>query len=351
MAKTAQLVLRDGTLVSGRAFGAPAASAGEVVFATGMVGYPEALTDPSFAGQIVVMTYPLIGNYGIPAKKRDAIASFFESKKIWAAGVVVASEYDDVDHHGARQSFDAWLKKEGVPGVAGVDTRALTQQLREHGTILGKVIMGGEVDWYDPNAENIVATVSCAKPETYGEGKTKVVLVDCGAKWGIIRSLVARGCRVKVVPWDWDITKERCDGVFVSNGPGDPTQAVATISYLAKMLRGATPVWGICLGNQLLALAAGAKTAKLPYGHRSQNQPCMDLTTKKCYVTTQNHGFHVRTDTLPKEWKPWFVNVNDATNEGIYHQKKPFRAVQFHPEASPGPEDTAWIFDAFVASL
>lgn len=350
---SSNLVLRNGTILPGTAFGAAKAAAGELVFATGMVGYPEALTDPSFAGQIIVMTYPLVGNYGVPPKKsRNIGTSFFESRKIWAAGVVVSSVYDDRDQWQAAQGFSAWLKSSGVPGIAGVDTRQLAKLIRERGTGLAKLLPGKtNADWYDPNATHIVAEVSEKKPRTFGRGKKTVLVVDCGVKWNIIRSLVSRGVRVKVVPWDWDFTREKYHGLLISNGPGDPTRCGETIVHLKKALRQKKPIFGICLGNQLLALAAGAKTGKLPYGHRSQNQPATDLLTGRCYITTQNHGFHVLQKTLPAGWRPWFINANDGTNEGIRHVSKPFFSVQFHPEAAPGPEDTGWLFDEFVRLL
>lgn len=393
-AQKAQLILKDNTTFHGALFGSSKTTSGEVVFATGMVGYPEALTDPSFAGQIVVFTYPLVGNYGVPRKSlkkytrsvveplrsthrmldtsRGALSprlandtfsaisgeewhnldSSFESRKIWATGVVVQNVYNDTDHATAALSFSDWLKEHGVPGIVGVDTRALTQKLREEGAMLGHIAKKKPTkEPVDPNAYNIVADVSCKEPWTTGNGRKKVVLLDCGAKLNIVRELVRRDCTVEIVPWDTNVTKLDYDGLFISNGPGDPTKCRKTIRAIKAALQENKSVFGICLGNQLLALAAGAKTQKLPYGHRSQNQPCTDTTTGRCYITTQNHGFHVVGKSLPRGWKEWFVNANDGTNEGIYHSTKPFRSVQFHPEARPGPEDTAWLFDTFRKML
>ncbi len=341
------LRLKDGTTYQGTSFGADTTTSGEVVFLTGMVGYPEALTDPSFAGQILVFTYPLVGNYGVSFSRET-----LESKKIWAQGVVVSSVYDDIDHATADISFGEWLVREGVPGVYGVDTRMLAQKIRDTGTQLGVIGAHTKEDgWYNPNTENIVARVSCEKPYSIGTGRKQVTLLDCGTKQNIVRELAKRDCTVHVVPWDYPVSHETTDGLVISNGPGDPTKCGATIQHIQAFLRSKKPVFGICLGNQLLALAVGAETGRLPFGHRSQNQPCIDVTTGKVYITTQNHGFHVKSGTLPKGWKEWFVNANDGTNEGISHETLPFSSVQFHPEARPGPTDTAWLFDSFVKKL
>lgn len=346
-ARETTLVLKDKTRYTGIQFGSDKTTSGEVVFLTGMVGYTEALTDPSFAGQILVFTYPLVGNYGV-----DISRETLESKKIWAAGVVVSNVYNDTEHATADISFSEWLQQQGVPGIAGVDTRALAEKIRDTGTQLAKLGPNpAETNWYDPNAENIVARVSCEKPYTVGKGKKCVTLIDCGAKENIVRELVKRNCTVTIVPWDHPVSREKIDGLFISNGPGDPAVCKETIKTIRDFMAYNKPIFGICLGNQLLALASGAKTAKLPFGHRSQNQPCMDMQTGRVYITTQNHGFHVKTSTLQKGWKPWFVNVNDGTNEGIRHKTKPFMSVQFHPEARPGPTDTNWLFDEFVKQL
>ncbi|MBI5456127.1 glutamine-hydrolyzing carbamoyl-phosphate synthase small subunit [Candidatus Kaiserbacteria bacterium] len=344
-----KLHLKDGTSYEGQSFGAPPAGgsvAGEVVFNTGMVGYVESLTDPSYAGQIVVLTYPLIGNYGVPKKER------FESQKIQVAGLVVSEYSENYSHHEAKESLAAWLKREGISAIQGVDTRALTKKLREHGVMLGALSNNGKPRKFtDPNDENLVAKVSTKRKHVYGTEKKRIVLVDCGAKENIVRSLVARGATVIRVPWDYDFSREKYDGLLISNGPGDPTQCGVTITNIQHAMKKNKPILGICLGNQLLALAAGAKTYKLKYGHRSHNQPCIESDSKRCYITSQNHGFAVDEGSLPKDWDIWFTNANDGSNEGIRHKTENWRSVQFHPEATPGPTDTAWIFDNFMQSL
>ena len=343
-----KLYLQDGTVFEGASFGAPMNASGEVVFNTGMTGYVESLSDPSYAGQIVVLTYPLVGNYGVPDKK------YFESNKMQIAGLVVSEYSEHYSHHDAKQSLAQWLKASGVPAITGVDTRALTKKLREHGVMLGQLIEKyghGTSIFKDPNEENLVAKVSPKRKKAYGNGPIKIVLVDCGAKENIVRSLVRPETTVIRVPWDYDFSKEDYRALAISNGPGDPTQCVATIEHIRKAMEDKKPIVGVCLGNQLLALAAGAKTYKLKYGHRGQNQPCIDTETGRCYITSQNHGFAVDKNSLPSEWKEWFVNGNDDSNEGIAHKKMPWRSVQFHPEASPGPTDTVWIFDRFIEDL
>ena len=343
-----KLILKDGAVFEGESFGAPVNVAGEVVFNTGMTGYVETLTDPSYAGQILVLTYPLVGNYGVPDKK------FWESKKIQVAGLVVAEYSKNYSHHDAKKSLSQWLKEHNVPAITGIDTRALTIRLREHGVMLG--VLGdnpakGGARFTDPNEENLVAKVSQKKKQIYGNGKIKIVAVDCGIKENIVRSLTRPETTVIRVPWDYDFTEEKCHAFVLSNGPGDPTQCGKTIEHIRKAMSDGKPILGICLGNQLLALAAGASTYKLKYGHRGQNQPCIDEETGRCYITSQNHGFAVDAKTLASEWEEWFRNANDGSNEGIRHKTKMWRSVQFHPEASPGPTDTAWIFDRFLEDL
>jgi len=338
-----KLILKDGSKYDGESFGAKKDIAGEVVFNTGMVGYVETLTDPSYAGQILVCTYPLVGNYGVPDKR------LFESEKIQVAGLVVSEYSENYSHESAKQSLGEWLKKSDVPAITGVDTRALTKKLREHGVMLGQLSHAGNAKKFiDPNKENLVARVSIKKKKEYGKGRPRIIALDCGMKENIVRSLVARGATVIRVPWDYDFTKEKYDGLFISNGPGDPTVVAPTIEHIKKALESGKPILGICLGNQLLALAAGARTYKLKYGHRSQNQPCLESGTKRCYITSQNHGYAVDAKTLPHGWEEWFTNANDGSNEGLRHKTKPWRSVQFHPEAAPGPTDTAWIFDDFL---
>ncbi|MBI5469827.1 glutamine-hydrolyzing carbamoyl-phosphate synthase small subunit [Candidatus Kaiserbacteria bacterium] len=340
-----KLVLKDGSVYEGKSFGADVPMTGEVVFNTGMTGYVETLTDPSYAGQILVCTYPLQGNYGVPDKK------FFESNKIQVSGLVVSEYSEEYSHFDAQKSLSAWLKECSVPAIQGVDTRAITKKLREHGVMLGALAERLPGKFPDPNDGNLVAQVSPTKKKVYGNGRIKIIAIDCGMKENIVRSLTRKETTIIRVPWDYDFSKEKYDALFISNGPGDPAMCQKTIENIRKAMNANKPILGICLGNQLLAHAANAKTYKLKYGHRGQNQPCIEADSKRCYITSQNHGFAIDGKTLPKDWEVWFTNANDGSNEGIRHKTKPWRAVQFHPEASPGPTDTAWIFDDFIKSL
>lgn len=344
-----KLYLEDGTAIEGKSFGAKREAFGEVVFNTGMVGYPESLTDPSYEGQILVLTYPLVGNYGVPSP------AHFESSRIHIAGLIVSEYSEHYSSYTAKGSLAKWLKDSGVPALTGVDTRALTKKLRERGVMLGALSEKGKPKGFtDPNNRNLVAEVSVPKKKVYepeGKAIASIVAVDCGMKENIIRSFLARGVKVIRVPWNYDFSAERADGVFLSNGPGDPSMCAETVENLRKAMKKGKPILGICLGTQLLALAAGGSTYKLKYGHRSQNQPCSVIGTERSYITSQNHGFAVDAKTLPKEWAVWFENANDGSVEGIFHKTKPWRAVQFHPEAAPGPTDTAWVFDEFVKTL
>jgi carbamoyl-phosphate synthase small subunit len=350
----AELVLEDGTRFAGTHFGAPVPVAGEVVFNTGMVGYPESMTDPSYAGQLLVLTYPLVGNYGIPDDRRPAraasLSTQFESERIHVRALVVSSLSGAYSHWSAADSLHAWMARAGVPGIAGVDTRALTKRLRAKGCMLGKIVVGQEdVAFDDPNARNLVAEVSVRERVVHpGEGKGRVVLVDLGCKHHIVRSLLRRGLEVVRVPWNHDWTREDADGVLLSNGPGDPKACGETIAVVRKAMDRRTPIFGICLGHQLLCLAAGGDTYKLKFGHRGQNQPCIEVGSKRCHITSQNHGYAVDDRTLRDGWRPWFFNANDGTNEGMRHRELPFASVQFHPEARPGPTDTDHLFDEFL---
>lgn len=352
--KTATLILEDGSRFEGTTFGASLPAAGEVVFNTGMVGYPEGLTDPSYAGQILVATYPLMGNYGVPPRKKEkGISTFFESSRVHVRAFIVSECSATYSHFQATRSLDEWLSTEGVTGIEGIDTRALTKKLRERGVMLGKIHVAGTKapEWYDPNKEILASAVSVQKPVTYGKGKKHVVAIDLGMKENIIRSFLARGVRVTRVPWNYPLSELSYDGLFISNGPGDPKSCTATIQEVREAMKKDMPIFGICFGNQILALAAGGDTYKLKYGHRSQNQPCVEVGTKRCVITSQNHGFAVNAKKLPRDWHEWYRNGNDDTNEGIRHARKPWFSVQFHPEASPGPTDTTFLFDEFVKLL
>jgi carbamoyl-phosphate synthase small subunit len=357
--KKVYLHLENGRVFTGYSFGKYAHTEGEVVFNTGMTGYPEALTDPSYSGQILVFTYPLIGNYGIPKFTKD-IFSKFESSKIQVRGMVISGYSFNYSHFDAKESLSSWLDTNAIPGIYGIDTRELTKVLRTKGVMLGEITAkepSGKLNIGDPNETNLAGEVCVQKPVLYKpkgkKSKKKILLIDCGVKNNIIRNFLSRGAEVIRVPHNFDPLNSKYDfnGIFVSNGPGDPKMCKAAIVNLRKSFNLGVPIFGICLGSQILGLAAGADTYKLKFGHRSQNQPCLNVESgngERCYITSQNHGYAVRTKTLPKEWNQWFVNNNDGTNEGIKHKTKPFFAVQFHPESSPGPNDTGWLFDMFM---
>lgn len=352
--KNAVLTLEDGTTFEGKSFGSEKPCAGEVVFSTAMTGYPESLTDPSYSGQILVTTYPIIGNYGVPPKNGDdEMCDYFESGKIHCEAILCQDYSWEYSHWLANRSLEDWLKEEGVVGICGIDTRALTKKLREAGSMLGKITIEGcgDTEFKDPNIENLVAKTSCKKVIEYGSGEKTVVLIDCGVKNNIIRCLVKRGVKVIRVPWNYDFTSINYDGLFISNGPGNPDLAEEAVTNIRKAIEIGKPICGICMGNQLLSKAAGAKVYKLKYGHRSHNQPVREVGTNKCFITSQNHGFAVDDKTLGADWEPLFVNMNDGTNEGIKHKTKPFFSAQFHPEACGGPTDTEFIFDKFIQLL
>lgn len=355
--KKATLVLDDGSRYEGYSFGHDSSVSGEVVFNTAMTGYPESLTDPSYAGQIMTLTYPLAGNYGVPGTELadDGMARFMESERIHAAGMVVCDYSEQHSHWNAKSSLAEWLDREGVPAITGIDTRALTKHLREQGVVRGRIIVEGTPEPTEENyAEiNFVERVSPTEVRRYNEGKDlpKVVLVDCGAKNNIVRCLTRRGVEVIRVPWDYDFNTLDFDALFISNGPGNPETCAVTVGHIRKFLETpgeSRPVMGICLGHQLLGKAAGASIYKLPYGHRSHNQPARMAGTPRCFVTSQNHGYAVDAGSLPEGWEAWFTNMNDGSNEGIRHSSKPWRSVQFHPEACGGPVDTEFLFDEFI---
>ena len=354
--KKATLRLEDGREFTGWSFGYDGPSQGEIVFSTAMVGYPESLTDPSYSGQILCVSFPLVGNYGIPEEQLDAdgLCTCFESERIHVRGLVISDYSEKYSHWDAAKSLDQWLREQQIPGICGIDTRALVQLLRDEGAKLGAIVPEGfpvPATFADPNLENQVALVSCREVKRYGSGKKRVVLVDCGVKHQIIRCLTSRGVEVTRVPWDYDFNQLEWDGLFVSNGPGNPALCETTVRHLQVALQGDKPIFGICMGNQLLGRAAGGSTFKLKYGHRSHNQPVRLCGTDRCFITSQNHGFALDTATLGPDWEPMFVNLNDGTNEGIRHKTKPFFSAQFHPEASSGPVDTEFLFDEFISKL
>ena len=354
-----KLVLEDGTEMQGRAFGAAGLVSGEVVFNTGMTGYVETLTDPSYRGQILVMTYPLVGNYGVPPERRSGSIDLpYESNRIQVQGLVVQQYVDQHSHHAASRSLDAWLTQAGVPAVSGIDTRTLTRRLREHGTMRGwlmpETMSLSEAQKSAASVEmtnEVFRAVAPKEPIRYQGGDLTVLAVDVGIKDNIVRSLLSRGATVIRAPWHADLATlaTEADGIIIGNGPGDPKDLSGLIEQIRRLLGSFDrPIFGICLGNQILTLAAGGDTYKLPYGHRGVNQPVQDLLTRRCYITSQNHGYAVRDAALPPDWEPWFVNVNDGTNEGVRSRLRPYFSVQFHPEANPGPKDTGFLFDDFL---
>lgn len=385
--KLVTLETQDGVAIQGYSFGAEVPAAGELVFQTGMVGYPESITDPSYEGQILVITYPLVGNYGVPDRKLmddvvKTLPKYFESNRIHVAGLVVAHYTEEYSHYLAKSSLGEWLKEQGIPAIYGVDTRSLTKRLREKGSTLGRFcLLKDSIDveaglkdtewkknfelpqWVNPNIENLVAKVSTKEPVVYEppkelaklgpDGKViRIVAIDVGMKYNQIRCFVNRGVSLKVVPWDYDFTKEEYDGLFISNGPGDPSVMTEVVERLKESLDAAkTPIFGICLGHQLIARASGASTLKLKFGNRGHNIPCTSTVSGRCYITSQNHGYAVDVKTLQPGWKELFVNANDGSNEGIYNTEKPFFSVQFHPESTPGPRDTEFLFDTFIQSV
>ena len=333
------LILDDGTRFHGQSFGYEKPVAGEVVFNTAMTGYPESLTDPSYAGQLMTLTYPLVGNYGVPpfTFAENGLPHFMESEKIHAEAIIVSDYSENYSHWNAVESLGDWLK-------------------REHGVMMGKIVFDDEPDNI-PTAQysgvNYVDKVSCKSVIRYNEGAgKKVVLVDCGVKANILRCLIKRGVEVIRVPWDCDFNGLEFDGLFISNGPGDPDTCDAAVQNIRRaMANEKLPIFGICMGNQLLSKAGGAKIYKLKYGHRSHNQPVRMVGTERCFITSQNHGYAVDNNTLGADWEPLFVNMNDGSNEGIRHRTNPWFSAQFHPEAASGPTDTEFLFDEFVKLL
>ncbi len=353
----------------GELIGAPLNSSGQLVFTTGMVGYSEAITDPSYLGQILVFAYPLIGNYGIPkfpdlSDSNVIIPRGFESDRAQCSGVIISADSLDTYHWNSLQSIDSWLKEQNVPGIVGLDTRHLVHLIRENPNILAAIepidAAGHRqfdfIDWkpekgkfFDPGQYDVLAEVSSKQPRVVGKGSRRIAVIDCGVKWNIIRQLIELECEVELLPWDYDFEQVDCSGWLISNGPGDPVKTGRLKSKIARLFDGDRPVLGICLGHQLLSLAAGAVTERMSYGHRSHNQPVYEVGTRRGYITSQNHGYVVLESSISGNWEPWFKNVNDESIEGIKHKSKPFRSVQFHPEAAGGPRDTGWILEQFVA--
>jgi carbamoyl-phosphate synthase small subunit len=364
--RPAVLALEDGTIFRGKGFGAPTHVSGEVVFNTSMIGYPELLTDPSYLEQIVVMTYPIIGSYGVPSFSqcdKQGIPLHYESDSIKVKGYAVHS-ISEPSHWSSERTIGEWLFEEKVPGISGVDTRALTRRIRANGTMLGLLTISEELiqqdaigralkKLTDPNVHNLVKNVSPSEPVHYvNNSDCTIVLIDCGVKYGILRSLLASGVSVVRIPYDYsvnDILEFEPSSIVISNGPGDPKKCTTTIDTTRELLETDIPILGICLGMQILALAAGGDTYKLKFGHRAINHPCLDLKTGRCYITTQNHGYSVDNGSIDRTpFQVRFVNANDKTVEGIQHRKKSIKGVQWHPESSPGPYDTQFLFDQFV---
>lgn len=359
MNRKVTLRLEDGTEFHGTSFGYEKPVAGEVVFNTAMMGYPESLTDPSYAGQLMTLTFPLVGNYGVPpfTFEENGLPTFMESEKIHVRAIIVSDYSREFSHWNGVETLADWLKREQVPGITGIDTRQLTKVLREHGVMMGKILfddMPDEVPEADYAGVNFVDQVSCREVIKYNEGADKkVVLVDCGVKANILRCLIRRGVEVIRVPWNYDFNELEFDGLFLANGPGDPETCEVTVQNIRRFLANpvARPCMGICMGNQLLSKAAGARIYKLKYGHRSHNQPVRKVGTETCFITSQNHGYAVDSSSLPADWEPMFVNMNDGSNEGVRHKKNPWFSAQFHPEACSGPVDTEYMFDDFVKLL
>ncbi|KAI9711985.1 MAG: Multifunctional pyrimidine synthesis protein CAD [Bogoriella megaspora] len=359
----ATFTIKDGPIFHGKSFGAKTNVSGESVFTTSLVGYPESMTDPSYRGQILCFTQPLIGNYGVPSSARDehGLLRYFESPNIQACGIVVADVAEQHSHWTAVESLGEWCAREGVPAISGVDTRAIVTYLREQGSSLARITVGEEYDadedeaYVDPEGINLVRQVSTKAPfHVSSSGDLHIALIDCGVKENILRSLVRRGASVTVFPAEYPVRRvaHHFDGIFISNGPGDPTHCQNAVYNLRQIMDTTQlPIFGICLGHQLLALAVGARTVKLKYGNRAHNIPALDRTTGRCHITSQNHGYAVDADTLPSEWREYFVNLNDSSNEGMIHINRPIFSTQFHPEAKGGPQDSSYLFDVYLDNV
>lgn len=347
--KNAKLILEDGSIYNAFHFGSSKSVSGEIVFNTSMTGYTESLTDPSYKGQILLYTYPLIGNYGIPYSPIEkSLYSLYESNRIQIKGLIVSSYTDKPYHWNMYKKLSDWLLENNIPALSGLDTRMLTKKFRVNGTMIGKIIIDSDIPFYYPYYDNLVEQVSVKNKIIYGNGDYKIILIDCGVKNNIIRCLIRRNCTVIRVPWDYDFSEENYDGLFISNGPGNPKMYKKTIINIRLAIEKEKPIFGICLGNQLLGLAIGANIYKLKYGHRGHNQPVVLMGTNNAFITSQNHSYVIDKKNLPLEWNIFFKNLNDNSCEGIIHKNKPFFSVQFHPEASGGPNDTEFLFDNFI---
>lgn len=369
-------MLEDGSIFEGIGFGYPAAVAGEIVFNTGMVGYTETLTDPSYRGQILCLTYPLIGNYGVPSMDDTdefGLPKFFESDKIQVKGLIIHDLSIAASHWSCVKTLDEWLYEQRIPGVYNIDTRELTKKLRVNGVMAGAIssaiqkgkLANSEVDVRELSSliknqqygqQDFMPEVSTNMPREYGDNtKETIVLLDTGTKNSIIRNILRIGFKVVSLPWDSsfeEVMSYEPKGIVISNGPGDPKVCKTAIKTAKQLIMASIPTLGICLGEQILALAAGADTYKLKFGHRGQNKPCMDLRNNRTYITSQNHGYGIDHKSLENTgFKIWFSNTDDQTVEGIEHESKPIIAVQFHPEASPGPYDCIFVFERFKELL
>lgn len=360
------LELSNGMKLEGDLIGQPIVASGEMVFTTSLVGYSESLSDPSYFGQILTFAYPLIGNYGIPSlESENTLKTGFESNRIHASAVIVTNDSIETYHWDSRKNLHEWLLQNQVPGIVGIDTRHLIQLIREEKQLLGRVLpthpqglrqlgkipFPHDESFFNPGEFHTVEQVSTSERKLFGSGKLRIALLDFGVKWNIIRKLNQLGCEVELLPWDTDLYSVDCSGWLLGNGPGNPECTGAAIQEVKKILTSDAPILGICLGHQVLALAIGARTVKMPYGHRSHNQPVIETVTGKGYITCQNHGYVVTTDSLPEDWNIWFKNANDGSIEGLIHKSKPFRSVQFHPESAGGPQDTLWILENFVDQI
>ena len=352
---TVSLILADGTCFKGESFGYEHPVSGELVFNTAMAGYPELLTEPASRGQLIVMTYPVIGNYGIQPMTADefGLPTNAESEHAQARALIVSDKSDFYSHWNAKESLDSWMKREKVVGIEGVDTRELTKHIRNHGSMTAKILFDGKQKPEEYAYTNMLPEVSVKEPVTYNEGGSKtVVLVDCGAKAGVVRCLINEDLKVVRVPWNYNYSKIKMDGLVISDGPGNPSYCSEVVTALQKfMAKNDTPILGIGMGCLLMGLAGGMDTYKLKFGHHTQNQPVQLVGTDRCYITTQNHNYAIREDSVVGQWKVYLKNLNDGSVEGIYNTRKPWVGVMFHSESDQVNTDAKFIYDDFVSKL